>query len=74
MHEIKSGYCHDSHTDVDECDMGTAVCPDHSYCKNTGGSYNCACTNKYKEVWDGDQMTCKGKLCFDFFVLLFCLL
>ncbi len=36
--------------DINECLTGAPVsCPQHSFCNNTFGSYDCACDNGYKK-------------------------
>ena len=36
-------HCHD----IDECELGTHDCLQHSVCKNTKGSYHCQCAKGY---------------------------
>ena len=45
-------------TDADECELGTAECPDHSSCVNTEGSYECICDDGYKKPKNGNNI-CK---------------
>ena len=43
--------------DVDECTASVAMCDVNADCKNTRGSYRCAC----KAGFTGDGKTCTGK-------------
>lgn len=46
------------YVDVNECDSN--VCPAHSVCGNTAGSYTCACDPGYKM----SNGVCQGKIKF----------
>ena len=62
--ECKAGYMGDGENtgsgckDVNECELGTAECPDHSTCVNTVGSYECNCDDGYKKPKNGNNI-CK---------------
>ena len=45
-------------TDANECELGTAQCPDHSSCVNTEGTYECICDDGYKKPKNGNNI-CK---------------
>ena len=47
-------------TDIDECELGTSVCPPtSSECINTEGGHVCRCSEGYQ----GDGIHCLGKSC-----------
>lgn len=48
--------CFVSMSDIDECTTEASVCPAHSNCNNTVGSYNCSC----EEGYTGNETFCKG--------------
>ena len=35
------------YADIDECTVGTAVCPNHADCVNKENGYSCQCTPGY---------------------------
>ena len=43
--------------DIDECENGQNNCDGNARCKNTIGSFTCACKNGFY----GDGVTCGGK-------------
>ena len=46
--------------DVDECEVGTAICDPNSDCVDTEGSYDCNCRAGY--TGDG-RLSCMGMFC-----------
>lgn len=37
-------------TDIDECELGIAQCPEHSVCVNLPGTYFCNCTEGFQQL------------------------
>ena len=35
--------------DIDECELGTYNCPEHSHCRNTFGGYQCICNHGFHD-------------------------
>ena len=51
--------------DIDECsDEESHVCPDHSYCKNTDGSYTCVCEFGFRMNEETGECDGKWERCF----------
>ena len=48
--------CIAAHTDIDECERGTATCDVSAECTNTDGNYTCSCSSGYS----GNGMICIG--------------
>lgn len=50
--QLTKQYC----IDIDECSLGQTLCPGHSRCINTRGSYRCEC----EDGWINDGIQCIG--------------
>ncbi len=48
-------------TDVNECKLGTADCPEGARCKNTRGSYRCICPRGTDPVMKDGKLKCESK-------------
>lgn len=45
--------------DINECDRNPSLCPDHSKCENTPGSYKCICDEGFKEDEKNGKKICR---------------
>ena len=47
------------HSDINECEMNTTVCPENATCANTPGDYECQCLEGYR--YNITENLCEGK-------------